>query len=490
MQPDIDGLLSAYARCLIADLPRGVLGSAVAAELVEALCEACRRRLPDFTGSALSIFDTLVQHGVLRSRPSARVMPAALALVASVSSLVEQRSARCWTTRTGRALEPESPVGQAIRARTPPVLVEESPLVSAPGKRSSSIRAERDRLAEELAAAQAEGARLATELAAVRAEHELIRKRRADAQVERDRLVEEERDGLLRELNAARAAHEIAQAEHQKERARGARELAVVRLGRDDLARERTETLRKHADLARKLEGAQVVADGLKAQVPALTIENERLVRENGRLRRELESVHTEAAVEAEAAAAELKAQQDAVAASEEALASANATSRALFGLVARFTRTCDVPATVAEAERRLERARAAAADWDERKAEDVAQLTAGLQARDKEIEQLKARQAQLRAVQEVSRSNADYALEVAAEKLKKSQEQLTTITEERNGLLQEAKRARKMEAKLEEVLLELEFRRQCRPPLTEGERRAIQEFAVLYRASKGTTSS
>lgn len=163
--------LLVYARCLAADIPRGQLGSAVAVELTTAVCEACRLRLLDITGSALAIFDALVRLGLMRSMPSQRVMPAALALVASVSPLVERRSPRCWTIRSSHALEPESAVGRAIRERVPVRFTSVADDALGGPRPPSSIRGERDQLQAELRAARADIERLTGELAVGRDEH-------------------------------------------------------------------------------------------------------------------------------------------------------------------------------------------------------------------------------------------------------------------------------------------------------------------------------
>ena len=96
-------LARAYGDALATDLPRGVPGRATASEVAMAFVRAFALRIPDLTGSAPELFTSLVDHGLLPSLPSARVIPAALALLASVSPLVEQRSARRWTIWLARA---------------------------------------------------------------------------------------------------------------------------------------------------------------------------------------------------------------------------------------------------------------------------------------------------------------------------------------------------------------------------------------------------
>jgi len=55
------------------------------------------------TGPAM--FSVLVSHGLLAAMPSPRVLPAALALAAGVSPILERRSARQWTLWLASARE-------------------------------------------------------------------------------------------------------------------------------------------------------------------------------------------------------------------------------------------------------------------------------------------------------------------------------------------------------------------------------------------------
>ncbi|MBA3550176.1 MAG: hypothetical protein H0T76_27170 [Nannocystis sp.] len=174
--------IRAYCRSLATDLPRGVLGCSIAAEILAAVPDAPGRRLPDVTGSAPEIFQALVSWGLLRSMPSARVMAAALAHIAAISPLVAQRSARQWHFRLSQLLDDASVVAEAIRSRVPRALLDLAPdLPAADGApRSSSIRAERDRLAAEIEAAKKQ-AHEAAQHASIAIEHA----RAADARATR-----------------------------------------------------------------------------------------------------------------------------------------------------------------------------------------------------------------------------------------------------------------------------------------------------------------
>ena len=100
--------IRAYCRSLVTDLPRGVLGCAIAAEILLAIPEAPRRRLPDVTGSAPEIFRALVTWGLLRSMPSARVMTLGGSWLTSSSVI---HGAMCFASpHTYTAAPPSSPL--------------------------------------------------------------------------------------------------------------------------------------------------------------------------------------------------------------------------------------------------------------------------------------------------------------------------------------------------------------------------------------------
>lgn len=164
---DLDALLLAHCRDAVTELPRGVLGTATAAEFLAALPAACRLLLPDITGSGPAMFSVLVSHGLLPAMPSPRVLPAALALAATVSPLLERRSARQWTIWLARVRERDSAVAVAVHARTPD---SQRSAIAAPATvrplRSAALRAERDTLADKLARAEAEAEKYKAELAA------------------------------------------------------------------------------------------------------------------------------------------------------------------------------------------------------------------------------------------------------------------------------------------------------------------------------------
>lgn len=288
-------LARSYGDAMATDLPRGVPGSATASEVAFALVRAFALRLPDLTGSAPELFTALVDHGLLPSLPSARVMPAALALLASVSPLVEQRSARRWTIWFTRARDPAGPLADVIRRRASVPTVASAPTPTR-RPRSSTIRAEREALARALADAEAEQAQqsaalhdaerardaLVAELAAAREELGQTRQREEDlrqhlereqtrastlqAQLERALHTTEDSEATRRaleaQLTADRERHQALQQEHDE----ALEQLATATRDRDD-ARATLETRTSQCDQLVRLIAAHVDAGALPRTV-------------------------------------------------------------------------------------------------------------------------------------------------------------------------------------------------------------------------------
>lgn len=148
----LDDLLVAHCCNATTDLPRGVLGTATATDLLRVLPAASRLGLPDITGYGADLFAALVEHGLLPARPCPRVVPAALALVARVSPLVEARSARTWTLWLARVRAPGSAIASAVRAATPSSDVAALPVTPPPrARRAPATPGEPDPAAAELA---------------------------------------------------------------------------------------------------------------------------------------------------------------------------------------------------------------------------------------------------------------------------------------------------------------------------------------------------
>ncbi len=148
----LDDLLVAHCRNATTDLPRGVLGTSTAADLFRVLPAASRLGLLDITGYGSALFAPLVEHGLLPAMPSPRVVPAALALAARVSPLVEARSARTYTLWLARVRVPGSAVARAVLAVTPSSDVAVVPVTPPPrAPRAAASPDESSRTAAQLA---------------------------------------------------------------------------------------------------------------------------------------------------------------------------------------------------------------------------------------------------------------------------------------------------------------------------------------------------
>jgi hypothetical protein len=195
----------AHCRNAVTELPRGAV---TAAEFLAALPAACRLLLPDITGSGPAMFAVLVSHGLLPAMPSPRVLPAALALAATVSPLLERRSARQWTMWLARVRERDSAVAVAVQARTPDSQRSAiaTPVTPRP-LRSAALRAERDELAEKLARAQVEAEKYRAELATVQERQVACRRRE---RLRRGRMLPpNEREVLTVRQDAAREVRQL-----------------------------------------------------------------------------------------------------------------------------------------------------------------------------------------------------------------------------------------------------------------------------------------
>lgn len=327
-----DAHIRAYCRSLVTDLPRGVLGCAISAEILIAIPEAPGRRLPDVTGSAPEIFQALVSWGLLRSMPSARVMAAALAHIAAISPLVAQRSARQWILRLSQLLDDTSVVAEAMCRRVPLALLDLAPYPPASDgtRRGSSIRAERDRLAAEvdLAKEQARDAvqRASVAMERVRAADALATTAQARADAAELRAAAAEQQVAALQRRAAVADEQVMAATRRSE---AAEKRAVSAEGRSRMAEDRARSaLTELGDVSRAAESAQARLDacwralGQPAQPLHECIEAERECRAQAEkavmrlqlstdeLRRDLAAQRTSADAARETSASALKAAQ------------------------------------------------------------------------------------------------------------------------------------------------------------------------------------
>lgn len=105
--------------------------------------------------------DASARIGLLAAMPSPRVVPEALGLVAGVSPLLEARSARQWTLWVGQVRERGSSDVTALREPTPTTQISFAAPIAATVRplRTAALRADRYRLAAELALASEERTR-------------------------------------------------------------------------------------------------------------------------------------------------------------------------------------------------------------------------------------------------------------------------------------------------------------------------------------------
>ena len=194
-QDDISRLLEAHARHVATQLPRGQLGTRAAEQFLAALPGAVQLRLADITGTAATLVETLVAHGLIPLLPDPKVSRAIPRLLAPLTPLVEARSARLWTLWLTALQDLRSPLVSRLRKATPAAaFAVRSPAPVARVQTQRELVAERDALAAQVVALQAEQAKIAAQLAARTEEH-------ARAVAERDVLA-----ALVAELQTERAA--------------------------------------------------------------------------------------------------------------------------------------------------------------------------------------------------------------------------------------------------------------------------------------------
>jgi len=120
-------ILRAYCQAQILEIPIGERGTRAAIELLTAIPQCSRLGWADMTVSAPELFRMLEDAELLKDRPAASVMNAALRLVASVCPLLTQKSARCWSVWFSRACDPDHALGASIREAVTPAMLHSSP---------------------------------------------------------------------------------------------------------------------------------------------------------------------------------------------------------------------------------------------------------------------------------------------------------------------------------------------------------------------------
>lgn len=239
---ELMALLVAHCRHAATELPPGKPGVRWAADFLAALPGACRQRLPDVVATGPKVFEFFVGQGFFAAMPSPRLVPQVLGLVASVSPLLQARSARQWGVWLARVHDAGSPVVAAIQKKTPSYqLAVTTPAPAGPPLRSLQLRTERDRLAVDMAAMAEENERRGAALACVLEERDRLAAALAGA-ADRERFFSSvaEADGArIASLQAARARQEA--------------ELTAVRAERERLVKKIREAERTSADIRRVL---------------------------------------------------------------------------------------------------------------------------------------------------------------------------------------------------------------------------------------------
>jgi len=110
--------IAGHCRFVTTNLPRGVIGVSVATQLLAAIPDACRRRVPDLTGSGPEIFSKAVEYGLLTQVPSARVIRSVPKLIARASPIFRRRGKRQWTLWIVHLLDDD--MLSKIKKLTPP----------------------------------------------------------------------------------------------------------------------------------------------------------------------------------------------------------------------------------------------------------------------------------------------------------------------------------------------------------------------------------
>lgn len=186
---EIIRLVEAHARHVGAQLPRGQLGTQAAENFLAAISGAVRLRLGDITGTASTIVEMFVAHGLLPVLPNPKVARAIPRLLAPLTPLVEARSARMWSLWLTGLQDPRSPLVARLRKATPAAALAVRP--PAPTGRVQTLRAltaERDALAAEVPALRAELAGLAAQHDERSAERDMLAARVAEQQAELARM--------------------------------------------------------------------------------------------------------------------------------------------------------------------------------------------------------------------------------------------------------------------------------------------------------------
>jgi len=257
--------IAGHCRFVTTNLPRGVIGVSVATQLLAALPDACRRRVPDLTGSGPEIFSKAVGYGLLTQVPSARVIRSVPKLIAKASPIFRRRGKRHWTLWIVHLLDDD--MLAKIKKLTPSSQLRVSAPVTGGTPRSrGELATAVQELTAALAAERAGSAQEREQVAAL--ERQLGEKSSALAGVlseaaENAELLRDAKRELARlqhrhdETGDLRA--EVAQLEREVERLRDAHASALADKGK--LTAELTKAVEANAALAKRLRDLGQTAD-------------------------------------------------------------------------------------------------------------------------------------------------------------------------------------------------------------------------------------
>ncbi|MEZ4450882.1 MAG: hypothetical protein R3B09_15485 [Nannocystaceae bacterium] len=259
---DDDAILLVEAHCRYARtmIKRGVLGVETAIEYLHRLPDACRRLVPDLTGSAPKFTEAAAAHDLLATMPSEKVARALPKLIAAVSPVVVTRSTRIWTGWIAHLLDPE--MQAVLRKVTPPSQLrtrDENPDPAAPRR---ALRQRLNEVEEERQRVIAERDKVALEKTDALRELDAERVRSADAQ-SRHRRILIARDKTIEDLEERCAALRAFLSDATLRADQRTEELGSLRA-------EQTTTAKRLAETKRALTESRRAATELKAEIEAL----------------------------------------------------------------------------------------------------------------------------------------------------------------------------------------------------------------------------
>ena len=257
--------IAGHCRFVTTNLPRGVVGVSVAAQLLAALPDACRRRVPDLTGSGPEVFSKAVEYGLLTQVPSARVIRSEPKLIAKASPIFRRRGQRHWTLWIVHLLDDD--MLARIKKLTPPSQLRVcAPIAGVTPRSRGELATAHQELTTALAAERSGRAQEREQLATLKRQLEEKSSALAGVLSAAAENAEHLRDAE-RELARFRQRHkeaadlraEVAQLEREVERLRDAHASALADKGK--LTAELARAIEANEALAKRLRDLGQTAD-------------------------------------------------------------------------------------------------------------------------------------------------------------------------------------------------------------------------------------